>query len=180
MKNRLLKVKWLLPLVFFVLLGLAIFLPPVVHGYEFPTMGDDTAHHLAVLDDVEFGHGFTDHYYHRYHGQTAVGWMIDITGADTDTFFLWFNFIGLFAIGLTIYLFASKLINGYAGVFSVLLAMFVFPGMLVYFQSGTIFNIMNMYIFGLIGLGLLVYWVRTWKWYYGCLLYTFPSPRDRS
>ena len=167
MRSKLLKLRWLLPLVFLVLLGLAILLPPIVHNYEFPTTGDDTAHHLAVLDDVQFGHGFTDDFYHRYHGQTITGWMIDLTGANTDTFFLWFNFIGLFAIGLAIFIFASKLVNYYAGVFATLIAMFVFPGMMVYFQSGTVYNIINMYLLGLIGFGLLIYWVRTWKWYYG-------------
>ncbi len=32
-----------------------VILPPLIHGYIYPTVGDDTAAHLAIFDRIKAG-----------------------------------------------------------------------------------------------------------------------------
>lgn len=169
--GRIVKAHWP-TMVFVLVLAAVVFTPPAVHGYIFPSGGDDTARHLAVLDRVEFGQFAyePDFEYHRYGAQTFAAWIRDLSGMDVDTFFLWFNFAVMFGIGLTVFA-VIRLLSGsrWGGMMATAITMFGVGGMVIYFGCGTIFHIMNMYIIGLLAVLSLALWLAGRGHIYGLL-----------
>jgi hypothetical protein len=131
-------------------LGLALFciiiiLPPLIHGYIYPNVGDDTASHLQVLDMMKRGDPISSQFAISY---KVVGyplfWIGDLTGWSMDALFLWFNYAALALIGLTIYLVMSRLAGRRAGWLSLVITLFCAQGILFQFYYGQIFNAINM------------------------------------
>jgi len=146
------KYRWL------TVLGLSVFclviiLPPIIHGYVYPNLGDDTAVYLERIEDLREGVSV------QYTGYAIVGYPMlffeDTLGWDIDTQFLWFNFIALALSGIVLYLVFSKLAGRLVGWLSLLLVMFCAQGIFFLFYYGQIFNLINIAIF----LPLLLYFV---------------------
>lgn len=159
-------------LAFVVVLAAVVFIPPAAHHYVYPSGGDDTARHLAVIDRIEFGQFsyLADDDYHRYGGQTLVGWLRDLSGVDTDTFFLWFHFGVLFLMGLVVYAVVLKLAHSQVGAaLAAALALFGGAGTMILSGCGTVFNLLALYVFGLPALLALAYWLAGKGKLYGLL-----------
>lgn len=142
-------------------------LPPAIYGYEYPTNGDDTYHHLQQIERVEDeGIGAAS----RYPGLNYT-WLLwrtarGVTGIGLDAFFVWFNWLAMAVVGLSIFWFGYKLWNWQAGCCCVILAMFSAKAMSYLFYNGTIYNIINMYVFVLQGILTFVLWLREGRRFY--------------
>ena len=85
------KTKWftILGLLFYV--GIVI-LPPIIHGYVYPNLGDDAAVYMNRIEAM--GESATSI---QYTGYTIAGYPMlfirDTLGWSIDTQFLWFNFL---------------------------------------------------------------------------------------
>lgn len=126
-----------------------IMLPPIIHGYIYPTLGDDTADpHLAtfdrILENVRTGEPVGEVHYLAY---PIVGYPMayisEAFGVSIDDQFLWFNYIALVLVGLSCYFVVSRLVNRVAGLFALFLPVFCAQGLMFLFHCGTIFNIIN-------------------------------------
>lgn len=165
-----------LVIAFLIAVSLLFILPPIVYQYEFPTTGDDTYDHLEQMDRIESYYqqhqGEMQEVKTRYAGEnfTWLLWKIasGMTGIGLDDFFVWFNWLALVVIALSLFWFGYRLFNWQAGVCIVMLAMFSARAMSDYFYNGTIYNIINFYVFILQGVLCLCLWQREkrrfWMW----------------
>jgi hypothetical protein len=131
-------------------LGLALFcvvimLPPLIHGYVYPNVGDDTASHLRAFDMMKAGEPISSQFILSYKiVGTPIIWVSGLTGWSMDALFLWFNYAALALIGLTIYLVMSRLAGRRAGWLALVITLFCAQGILFQFYYGQIFNAINM------------------------------------
>ncbi|MEE9304550.1 MAG: hypothetical protein V3U84_12310 [Thiotrichaceae bacterium] len=138
-----------------ILFGVIIILPPIIYGYVYPNVGDDSAGHLAFFDSIKAGNpsGL------RYLAYAFVGyplvWISNLTSTSIDTLYLWFTYGVLILVGITIYFVVSRLVNREAGWFALWLTTFCAQGILFLFYFGQIFNLINI---GII-LPLLLYFI---------------------
>lgn len=142
-----------------------ILIPPLVYHYQYPMAGDDSAFHLEQIDKLH-QYGISGAPESMYQGQN-VTWLISF--GNTDTFFVWFNFVMLAAIAVMIWYFGYKLFGWQSGILSSALAVFVCPAMLGFFVGGTIYNPINMWLFVLPAIMCFVLWEREGRTYYGIL-----------
>jgi len=129
-----------------------VFLPPIIHGYVYPSVGDDTAAHLQVFDKIQsdtYG-DFPLILSYRLVGYPIV-WLSNWTSWSIDIIFLWFNYASLVTIGLTIYFIISRLVNRTAGWLALAVTLFGAQGIFFQFYYGQIFNAIN--------LGIILPWV---------------------
>ena len=89
-----------------------ILFPPIVHGYVYPNIGDDTAMHMGVFDKIEVGAPILILPYCAYY---VVGYPLDIISrifdVDKDTLFFWFNYLALIGVGVSLFfIFKSKIL----------------------------------------------------------------------
>lgn len=128
---------------------LIIILPPIIHGYVYPNIGDDTAAHMNILDKIGFfsSQDVSPVEQIRYGAIYIVGYPLDIinhfTGIDKDVLFLWFNYLALIGVGLSLFFVFKNLINFQAGLLALIIPIFTSYGMLLLFYSGVIFEIIN-------------------------------------
>ena len=146
MRNKVLSI---VCLVFFCVI---IILPPIIHGYVYPNIGDDTAAHMNVLDKVGF-FSLESHIPRErilYLALFIIGYPLDLVSyvfnIDNDVLFLWFNFIVLIGVGITLFFVFKNLISIYAGLLALLIPVFTSFSILLLFYSGVIFEIINMCI----------------------------------
>ncbi len=152
-------------LVAFVLL---ILLPPIIHGYVYPNMGDDTAFHLEYFDSIKNGIPATAMYLGRMIAGYPLVWLSFLSGLSVDTLFLWFNFGVLCLIGIGAYLMVALIFNWQAGLLTIPLILFVTPSTLNLFDNGAIFDLITVGILFPLFLLCLVYAIKTripWLWY---------------
>lgn len=127
------------------LLSVVIILPPIVHGYIYPTGGDDTAYHLAVIQKITPTQPVVTGTI--YAGQWIVGYPIKLLEfvfhVPITTSFLWFNYLALIGIVLTSYFVFSKLVSRVTGIIAALVS-FLFSTNVALFQSGAIYDIVNL------------------------------------
>ena len=112
-----------------------ILLPPIIHGYIYPTAGDDTASHLIYFKNIDTQKPL-------YYGQYVVGKLINLLPFNPTITFLWFNFAILILIILTIGLVVGYCVNYLAGLLAVILV-FGASQLLNLFYYGTIFDLMG-------------------------------------
>lgn len=132
------------------LFSVVIFLPPIIHGYVYPNIGDDTAAHMNILDRIGF---FAIEDVDtiipeiRYCAYYIVGYPLDaishIFNVSNDTLFLWFNYLALWGVGISLFFIFKNLIGLSAGLLALLVPMFTSYSILLLFYSGVIFNIIN-------------------------------------
>jgi len=124
--------------------GVIILLPPIIHGYVYPNVGDDSGGYLAVFDAMQRG---VIKPQVQYAGYILVGYPLvflsNVTSVDIDVIFLWFNFAVLVVVGLVLYFVMTRLVNRLAGWLALLLVIFCSQGILLQFYYGQIFNIIN-------------------------------------
>lgn len=120
-----------------------IFLPPVIHGYVYPNIGDDSAVHLKALDLMRVG----DMTKVGYLGIMLVGfpllWISNLTNIGIDSLYLWFNYVALSLVGITLYFVMSRLVNKQTGWLALVLTLFCTQGILFQFYFGQTFNLIN-------------------------------------
>jgi hypothetical protein len=129
-----------------------IFLPPIIHGYVYPTLGQDTATHEEVFDKIKIGSPIPSFYGAgtniRYSGYYLIGYPLDlinrITNISKDTLFFWFNYIALFGVGVSLFYIFKNLLGIYAGLLALFIPVFTSYAILLLYYSGTIFNFINM------------------------------------
>lgn len=121
-----------------------VMLPPVLHGYIYPTIGDDAAVHLDTFQRLDqYGYGHTDI---NYFGQIIVGYPLIWLPFDITVSWLWFNYVALLFAALSFFYITTRLVDVRAGLVALVLPAFAFGGILFQWYSGTIFNIINMTI----------------------------------
>lgn len=122
-----------------------IVLPPLVHGYVYPNVGDDTAAHLDIFDKIKASE-YNDSpliLSYRIVGYPLV-WISNFTKVKIEPLFLWFNYISLILIGLTVYFVFYRLLNVKTGWLSLVVLVFGAQSILFQFYYGQIFNAINM------------------------------------
>ncbi len=167
----------------FVVLGLLAFCgiiltPPVVHGYVYPNIGDDTANHMDILDTVKIGSPVPKLSIVSYY---IVGYPLDavsrIFNIDNDILFVWFNFLAIIGVGVSLFFIFSRLISLMAGLLTLLLPIFTSFAFLLLFYSGVIFHIINVGIILPFAVYFAIRWLMTEKKVYFvslvCLLALF-------
>ncbi len=125
------------------LFSVVIFLPPILYGYVYPNVGDDATGHLAVFDSIQ--DGSTPRFAYLAHviiGYPLV-WISNLFDISIDSVFLWFSFMALALVGITLYLVVSRLVNKQAGWLTLVLTLFGAQGILFQFYFGQIFNLIN-------------------------------------
>lgn len=158
---------------FLIVVVLLFILPPAVYHYDYPTRGDDTFRHLEQIDRLDAYYsgeiGSISTAYQRYPGQNYT-WLLwqpfKAMGTSADQFFVWFNWLAMAVVALSLFWFGYRLWNWQAGIAVVLLAMFSAKAMSYLFYNGTIYDIINMYVFGLQGFLALILWQREKRQYY--------------
>ncbi len=127
-----------------VLFCVVVMLPPIIHGYVYPNVGDDTAENLLVFDILKAGETPSSQFILSY---KIVGYPIiyvsNLTGLSTDSLFLWFNYVALALIGITIYFVMSRLMTRRVGWLALVITLFCAQGILFQFYYGQIFNAIN-------------------------------------
>jgi predicted GH43/DUF377 family glycosyl hydrolase len=146
------------------LFSLIIILPPFIHGYVYPNIGDDTSVYLDRIEQMG-----RDDVSVQYTGYMLAGYPMlffrDMLGWDLNTQFLWFNYLMLVIAGIVLYLVFSKLVNKVAGVICLLTVIFCSQGVMYLFYYGQIFNIINLTIILPILLLFCVNYIANGKWY---------------
>lgn len=136
--------KWATPLIIILYL-LVILLPPLIQGYIYPTLGDDSAEHLRFIDNLKNGnHGAL--YFGQYITGYTLIWLEQFTNISTDTLFLWFNFLSFAAAGLIIALLLKHIVGYKVALGISLLVLFSTGATMHLFLSGTIYNFVNILI----------------------------------
>ena len=140
------KSKWLIVIVLFIY-TLIIIIPPIAHGYIYPNGGDDSAGHLYYLTkyvnrDISIV-GLANSYW----GQVIVGVPIMALhkgfGWSIDTMFLWFNYLVLWGVGISVYLLVGKVVGWKIGLISIPIVMFISASVLNLFNDGSIYDLMT-------------------------------------
>jgi DNA-directed RNA polymerase subunit M/transcription elongation factor TFIIS len=162
--KQILSHKTLLTIIGLFLFSLIIILPPLIHGYVYPNIGDDTS---VYLDRIELmGKGEVSV---QYTGYMLIGYpmlfMEKLLHWSIDTQFLWINYLVLIIAGLVLFFVFSKLVNKIAGVISLLTVIFCSQGVMYLFYYGQIFNIINLTIVLPILLLFCVNYITQGKWY---------------
>lgn len=126
--------------------AMVILIPPLIYGYVYPNIGDDSAEHLNHLTDMvvydyqPFGNVYTGYLFVAY----PIKWLHQQFGWDVDTMFLWTNYIALILVGVVLYSVFSKLVDRKTGWLALLVALFCSQGLLFQFYYGVLFNMINM------------------------------------
>lgn len=122
---------------------LMIFLPPLIYDYTYPNNGDDAAYHLLYFESLKNG----AHQESMYLGQTLVGYPIvalnKLFGISIDSLYLWFNFLVLWLVGVSTYLFVKKITSSTAGLYAMFLVIFPSSVVLNLFDTGAIFDLLT-------------------------------------
>ena len=138
-----------------VVYSLIMLVPPLIHGYIYPTMGDDSGVHLEVM---KYGYLWTFNYY----AYVVLGYPLrgieSLIGLSINSMFMWFNFLVLVGVGLTFYFVLSRLVNRKAGLFALIIPIFLSRGVLIQYDFGMVFNIINFSII----LPWLIYFAIKW------------------
>jgi len=133
--------KKVITLVCFAIFALIVFLPPIIHGYVYPTTGDDSGMHLEIIKNQNL-------FDQLYYGYVLIGyplnWLSSVGGVSVNLLFMWFNYLVLFLIGVSFYFVISRLVNFQAGLFSLAIPFFVSLGIWWEFDYGMVFNLINM------------------------------------
>ena len=135
----------ILTIIGLLLFCIVVFLPPIIHGYVYPNLGDDTGGTLALFDDMrDEEEGFPTI---QYLGYLLVGYPLvvlsSMSGIDIDVLYLWFNYVALAGVGITLYFVVSKLLGRVAGWLALLLVLFGSQSILFQFYYGQTFNMIN-------------------------------------
>lgn len=125
----------------FAIFAAIIVLPPIIHGYIYPTMGDDSGMHLNILK--------TENLWNQlYFGYVVIGyplkWFYDFTLINYNQLFLWLNYLVLIGVGFSFFFVLSRLVNWKAGLFALFIPFFIALGIWWEFDDGMIFNLINM------------------------------------
>ncbi len=121
-----------------VLLGLSVLFvaPAFIHGYIYPTGGDDTASHLIYFQNMDTQNAL-------YWGQWLAGKLVNGLPFDSVATFSVFNYAAfvlmIWAIGISL----ALSVNWFAGVLAAILVTFGIRIALDQFWSGAIFNLIN-------------------------------------
>ncbi len=118
------------------ILSVLIILPPIVHGYIYPSWGGDSAEHLIYFHNM-------DNQRPLYYGQYVIGKLLNALPIDINVSFLWFNYIVFVLIVWVIGLCTTFAVNSLAGILASILVAFGFFQTISLFGSGTIFDLMG-------------------------------------
>ncbi len=134
----------ILTIIGLLLFCVVVFLPPIIHGYVYPNIGDDTSGQLAIFDSMQRG---IIRPQLQYLGYAIVGYPLvfvsSLVGVEINILFLWFNYTVLALVGVTLYLVMSKIAGSLTGWLSLLIVLFCTQGLLFQFYFGQIFNLIN-------------------------------------
>jgi hypothetical protein len=143
MSNFIKKHQTILTIIGLILFCIIIILPPIIHGYVYPNMGDDTSAHVAKIEAL----GTSEMELSLYGAYYIIGYPLkyitELLSTNIDIVFMWFSFITFMLVGLVIFWVISKLVNKLAGWATLFIVMFCSQGLMYYFYYGQIFNIIN-------------------------------------
>lgn len=140
------KKKRYIVLMVMILYTLIIMLPPLVHGYVYPNNGDDSSVHLVFFDAYKNGtigiNGLASAYWGRLIGCPIV-WINKHFGISIDSQFLWFNYIVLWLVGISVFILLANVVDWKVGLLAIPMVMFCTPSMLNLFDTGAIFDLLT-------------------------------------
>ena len=122
---------------------LVILLPPIIHGYVYPNQGDDSAYHLLYVDKLKSGEEVKANYPAQEIAGHAIVGISNLTGWTVDKIFLWFNYLVLIGIGISIFVLISYVTDWRGGLIAVPLVMFTSTAILFQFNAGAIFGLIT-------------------------------------
>jgi hypothetical protein len=163
--------KWIIVSIL-AILCVIIILPPIIYDYIYPTGGDDTAHHLIVMNTITLDKPIPEK--HLYDGQWIIGYPLILLrewfNIPLATSFLWFNYLALMGVVIVSYLVFSGLFNQWSGLF-VSVTSFLLSSNILLFQAGAIFSLINMGILfpTILYLGITGYIKRSWGRIIACV-----------
>jgi hypothetical protein len=142
-----------------VIFCLVIILPPIIHGYIYANLGDDTARHLNNIYRMQIGQSLPSY---NYNGFIYIGYPMALISRVFDiselTLFMAFNCLILLFIGIVLFVIITKLINWKVGLLALVIPIFVSGGMIEYAYWGVIFNLINVAIL----IPTLIYFISSW------------------
>lgn len=133
--------------------------PPIIRGYLYPNIGDDTAMHMRQFDAIGLHPDSRRPLYDDYRlvgypldvlygAYYIIGYPLDIAShvlhVDNDTLFFWFNYLALWGVGISMFFVFRHLLGTVAGLLALVVPVFTSFAVLLLFYSGVIFNIINM------------------------------------
>ncbi len=149
--------KYKFDIIILLIFAVVILAPILYQGYIYPSLGDDSAAHMRTIDKIAAGDLAPDT---MYLGTIIAGIPIrlfsKLTGISTNSLFLWFSFLSLAAVAVTIYFVTRSFVGKQAALLATILAIFCTQSILALFLFGVIFNIINMYIILMLGIYFLV------------------------
>ena len=155
--------RWLLLVLFL----LVVLLPPALHGYTYPSVGDDAAAHLENMDRIRAG----EEPIMSYWGTAIVGyplvWVAEALNLSNDTVYVWWSYAMVALAGVVMYLVVSSIVNRWAGITAAGLVLFGTQGLMYLFNYGVMFDIVNMAVILPVALWLSVKWLKYGGWGYG-------------
>ncbi|MFA5300801.1 MAG: hypothetical protein WC389_21635, partial [Lutibacter sp.] len=129
------KLKNFITIVSFIALGLVSILPPIIQGYWYPNLSDDTANHLSVI--LRLVNGTLPSFEFRYLGYAIIGypmyWISQLFNIEMTTLFLWLHCLIPLIAGAVLYFVFSQLVNWITGLLMLIIPVFV-SGASVYYM----------------------------------------------
>lgn len=150
---------------------LILILPAIIYQYPYPNHSDDTPRHLAVIERIVNGQGYSDLWQVRdaYAGPAFTGLIIKALHTNPYWTFYVFHYLALIGMVLSIWFFSYKVFNKTAANLAAPFVVLCTPPFIQYFYNGVIFNMINLFIFGLMAVLALVYWLRTRRLYFAAI-----------
>jgi hypothetical protein len=119
---------------------LFITLPAVLHRYIYPNSGDDSA---TILNMFRFDNLMQlNHYGYAIIGY-PLNWLASVTSIPLASLYLWFSYIALVGVGLSLFFILTKLVNYKAGLLALVIPTLLSRGFITLFDYGMIFNIIS-------------------------------------
>ncbi len=149
--------KVIVPICFAIFI-LIVILPPIMYGYIYPNLGDDSATHLSRISKIVIGQPLV---VERYGGYIYIGYPLvlvsNLTHISQMALWNWFNCLILIVVGAVFYFIVSKLFNWKFGLLALAMT-FISASVLEYVYWGVVFNLINVAIF----MPMLIYLVSCW------------------
>jgi hypothetical protein len=150
--------------VVFLFFVLMIILPPIIHSYIYPSVGDDNSLHMTIIKN---GNLFGQMYFAYIVIGYPMRWISSITSLDINNLYLWFTYIVMIGIGGVFYFIMTKLVNYKAGLLSLIIPFFLSLGIWKQFNYGMIPNLINVEIILPFLIYFIILWLinrRNWQW----------------
>jgi len=132
----------------FVGLFLVVVIPPIIYGYIYPNVSEDTANNINFI--TQMVNGTLPESDFRYWGYAILGYPLfylsKLIHVEFNIVFTWFHALLPLFIGCTLYFVFSRLVNWVTGLLALVIPIFVSGATVYYIYQGILFNLINITI----------------------------------